>query len=232
MSVSAGIAALLGGLGIGGDLLGSVGSYFSNKKLQELDQEFNANQAEIARDWQANENVLSRDWQSKENQIARDWQTNANALAMDFNAKQAQAQRAWEEHMSSTSMQRQVADLEKAGLNPILAVSQLGGASFPAGATASGFASAPSGSSSPSFSPNTTARGNSAHANIDFNSVARFVGDFLSSAHKISMQADKFQHEREQLERKQDYQKGSVGQSKSDYVKHRENLVKNMKKID
>lgn len=56
---------------------------------------------------------------------------------MDFNAEQAAKNRAFQERMSNTEIQRRSADLQKAGFNPIMAVGSLGGASSPSGSAAS-----------------------------------------------------------------------------------------------
>lgn len=64
--------------------------------------------------------------------LDREYNANQAAIARDFTASEAQKSRDWSEYMSSSAMQRGVADLRAAGLNPILA---LGGSSAPSYAT-------------------------------------------------------------------------------------------------
>lgn len=69
-----------------------------------------------------------------------DYQSMSNAKAMEFSAEQAKINRSWQERMSNTAHQREVADLIAAGLNPVLST-KFAGASTPTGASASGVSS-------------------------------------------------------------------------------------------
>lgn len=80
-----------------------------------------------------------------ENEKARAHATSERMKSEVFNAEQAKIARDFEQYMSNTSYQRKMADLEKAGINPALAISG-GGASTPTGHAARSSAS-PSGAS-------------------------------------------------------------------------------------
>lgn len=66
--------------------------------------------------------------------------TPAEQAANQFNADEAQKQRDWEEYMSNTSYQRQVKDMQAAGVNPAMAMNGSSGASTPSGSAASSVA--------------------------------------------------------------------------------------------
>ncbi|UPW41036.1 DNA pilot protein [Sigmofec virus UA08Rod_5692] len=81
-------------------------------------------------------------WSAQQAQKQMDFQSAEALKNRLFNAEQAGLDRQWQEYMSSTSHQREVKDLQAAGLNPILSAS--GGAPVTSGATAS-YSGTPSG---------------------------------------------------------------------------------------
>ncbi|UPW41172.1 DNA pilot protein [Sigmofec virus UA08Rod_5307] len=82
----------------------------------------------------ADELDFKRSEHSSDLQLARDLRKLSEQNA--FNSAEAEKNRAWQKEMSDTAYQRAIADMKKAGLNPVLAYQQ-GGASTPSGASAS-----------------------------------------------------------------------------------------------
>lgn len=85
---------------------------------------------------------VSADNTAKSQQFAREqmeFQRQSDATAMAWSAQEAQKNRDWQERLSNNAHQREVKDLVKAGLNPILAANA--GAYTGSGATAQGFSS-------------------------------------------------------------------------------------------
>ena len=71
----------------------------------------------------------------------RKWQERQNDIAMDFSASEAAKNRDWQKMMSDTAHQREIRDLQAAGLNPVLSAMGGNGAAVTSGATASGLTS-------------------------------------------------------------------------------------------
>lgn len=99
---------------------------YSNAENQSANQSFGFNNV-----YGAEASARSLEYAREANKLQQEmWQKQA-----DYNANQAKLDRDFQEYMSNTAYQRAVKDLFAAGLNPILAVGNMG-ASTPVGAMA------------------------------------------------------------------------------------------------
>lgn len=82
-------------------------------------------------------------WSAQQASQLREWQSAEAEKVRKYNAAEAEKNRSWQQFMSGSAHQREIEDLKKAGLNPVLSVLGGNGASTTSGATAS--SQAPSG---------------------------------------------------------------------------------------
>lgn len=125
-------------------------------------------------------NRLTSDWfkeamkyNEEQARLDREFQQSSADKAMAFEAQEAQKLRDWQETLSNTQYQRAVADLKKAGLNPILVAQHLSGASTPSGSSAGGSSA---GGSRASISQSSATK-----AEVDLNSRARLIEAYLEA---------------------------------------------------
>lgn len=135
MGFFSGLVKAVAGPVVGGalSLIGGERSNAANIDQAETTSAFNAVEAAKQRDWASNEANTSRIFNRRE-----------ATTAYLRSGREAYKNRAFQERLSSTAHQREVKDLRRAGLNPILSA-KYGGSSTPPGAVAS----APAASSSP-----------------------------------------------------------------------------------
>lgn len=149
---------------IAGALIGAGSSIFGGRRQQEASNAQFSTQLQYDRENMFHQNqvasdmaVQQQDWSAGQAGLARDWEAAQYGISRDYNAQEAQKNRDFQERMSNTQWQRSTADMQAAGLNPMLAYSQ-GGAGNVGGSAASSSGASSSAPSGASGSPAGAAR--------------------------------------------------------------------------
>lgn len=118
------------------DIMSLYNNLMSNElKATQMQIEADQMNAKAANDVMIRENQKNREFQQTSADKAMAHTTAEREAAQEFSAAQAKEQRDWEKMMSDTAISRAAADMQNAGINPIMAAGQP--ASTPVGASAS-----------------------------------------------------------------------------------------------
>lgn len=195
-----GAAAISGLASLGGGFMTATGAAAANAANIEAQRVANEQQLAAYMAQHQQNTAFMEDAQAHQifsQNMAQEFSGTEAEKARAFNAEQAAIGRTWseaqadkmmqfQERMASTAYQRAMADMKKAGLNPILAYQQ-GGASSPSGGMASsGIASGPAASGSGGSAGMATQGGSpgvrGAHSINTNSELGRAIGAAVSSA--------------------------------------------------
>lgn len=118
------------------DFIGNKETNKTNENISESNNAFNAEQAQLNRTFQAGEYATARDYNTREAEVARGFNSYEADKSYQRSAQERQIANDFEERMSNTAFQRGTADMQAAGINPMLAFMK-GGASTPNASMAS-----------------------------------------------------------------------------------------------
>lgn len=145
-----GSAVAPGGVLAPGSEMAAIASAKMAQDTQRETNSFNSDEAKKSRDWSSSEATTARDYNTTEAIASRGFNSAEAQKNRDFQASQVLDAQKYNTAMSSSAYQRSMADMKKAGLNPMLSYMQ-GGASTPQSPTGSG--SAASGSAASTSAP-------------------------------------------------------------------------------